>query len=100
MMRFLRDVRPSRILSFHQPLHGVDTDTKNKKFARRVARKLHLPAKSFDCGGVCHGTMTMWYNHEFNGAALTVEYGASPSKRLMRRKAPAQVLRIFGARRG
>ena len=100
MMRFLRDVRPSRILSFHQPLHGVDTDTKNKKFARRVARKLHLPAKRFDCGGVCHGTMTMWYNHEFHGAALTVEYGASPSKRLMRRKAPAQVLRIFGARRG
>jgi len=100
MMRFLRDVRPSRILSFHQPLHGVDTDTKNKKFARRVARKLHLPAKRFDCGGVCHGTMTMWYNHAFNGAALTVEYGASPSKRLMRRKAPAQVLRIFGARRG
>ena len=40
MMRFLRDVRPSRILSFHQPLHGVDTDTKNKRFARRVARKL------------------------------------------------------------
>jgi murein peptide amidase A len=100
MMRFLRDVRPSRILSFHQPLHGVDTDTKNKRFARRVARKLDLPAKRFDCGGVCHGTMTMWYNHAFNGAALTVEYGANPSKRLMRRKAPAQVLRIFGARRG
>jgi protein MpaA len=100
MMRFLRDVRPSRILSFHQPLHGVDTDTKNKRFARRVARKLDLPAKRFDCGGVCHGTMTMWYNHAFPGAALTVEYGANPSRRLMRRKAPAQVLRIFGARRG
>ena len=30
MMRFLRDIEPSRILSFHQPLYGVDTDTKNK----------------------------------------------------------------------
>ena len=67
MMRFLRDVRPSRILSFHQPLRGVDTDTKMPRFARRVARKLDLPVKTFDCGGVCHGTMTMWYNHRLPG---------------------------------
>ena len=50
-------------------------------FARRVARKLNLPRKAFDCGGVCHGTMTMWFNHHFAGAALTVEYGARPSRR-------------------
>ncbi len=99
MMRFLRDIKPKRILSFHQPLNGVDTDTKNKKFARRVARKLHLPAKRFDCGGVCHGTMTMWYNHRFKGAALTVEYGSSPPRKQMRVRAPRQVLSIFGARR-
>ena len=28
MMGFLRQVRPDRLLSFHQPLNGVDTDTK------------------------------------------------------------------------
>lgn len=100
MMRFLRDVRPSRILSFHQPLYGVDTDTKNKPFARRVARKLELPAKRFDCGGVCHGTMTGWYNDRFKGAALTVEYGAHPTRRMMRVVAPRRVLSIWGARRG
>jgi predicted deacylase len=100
MMRFLKDVRPRRILSFHQPLHGVDTDTKDKKFARRVARKLDLPAKTFDCGGVCHGTMTGWYNHRFKGSALTVEYGAKPSRRLMRVTAPRRVLSIWGAWRG
>jgi protein MpaA len=99
MMRFLRNIKPKWILSFHQPLHGVDTDTKNKRFAHRVARKLHLPAKRFDCGGVCHGTMTMWYNHKFRGSALTAEYGASPPKQLMRVKAPRQVLTIWGARR-
>ena len=99
MMKFLGDVRPSRILSFHQPLNGVDTDTKNKRFARKVARKLRLPAKRFDCGGVCHGTMTMWYNHSFRGAALTVEYGARPGRHLMRHKAPRPVLAVFGARR-
>jgi murein peptide amidase A len=98
MIRFLKDVRPRRILSFHQPLHGVDLDTKNKPFARRVARKLRLPKKTFDCGGVCHGTMTGWFNHKFGGAALTVEYGASPSRRLMRKVAPRRVLKVFGAR--
>jgi predicted deacylase len=100
MMRFLRSVRPQYILSFHQPLNGVDTDTKDKSFARRVARHLHLKAKVFSCGGVCHGTMTGWYNHNFAGSALTVEYGAHPSRRLMRQTAPRQVLDVFGGWRG
>ena len=100
MMRFLADVRPSRILSFHQPLNGVDTDTKIPIFARRTARKLNLPLKSFTCGSVCHGTMTMWYNHRFRGAAVTVEYGAHPPRYRMRVRAPRQILSIWGARRG
>jgi len=100
MMRFLRKVRPDYVLSFHQPLHGVDTDNKRPGFSRRVARSLHLPAKRLDCGGVCHGTMTGWFNHHFKGFALTVEYGARPPKRLMRVTAPRQVLRIFRAYAG
>ena len=100
MMRFLSDVRPSRILSFHQPLYGVDTDTKLPRFARRVSRKLNLPVKRFDCGGVCHGTMTMWFNHRFRGGAVTVEYGTRPSRHRMRAVAPRQILSIWGARRG
>ncbi|MGZ5398938.1 MAG: M14 family zinc carboxypeptidase [Nocardioides sp.] len=99
MIGFLRDVKPKRILSFHQPLYGVDTDTKNRKFARRVAKVLDLPAKTFDCGGVCHGTMTSWYNHHFKGAALTVEYAAHPARKTMRTTAPRRVLKVFGARR-
>jgi predicted deacylase len=99
VMRFLRDVKPRRIVSFHQPLHGVDTDTKDKRFSTRVARKLNLPRKAFTCGGVCHGTMTGWYNHRFRGSAVTVEYGDHPSRRLMRRIAPRQVLSIWGATR-
>ncbi len=31
MMKFLRGVKPRRILSFHQPLNGVDTDTKRPR---------------------------------------------------------------------
>jgi protein MpaA len=97
MMRFLSDVRPDYVLSFHQPLHGVDTDNKRPAFSRRVAHTLHLPATTLDCGGVCHGTMTGWFNHHFKGFALTVEYGAHPPARLMRATAPRQVLAIFHA---
>ncbi|QIG44232.1 murein peptide amidase A [Nocardioides anomalus] len=98
MMAFLKDVRPDYVLSFHQPLHGVDTDNKRPGFSRLVARTLRLPATRLDCGGVCHGTMTGWFNHTFPDAfALTVEYGARPPRTTMRVDAPRQVLRIFGA---
>ncbi|WP_243059317.1 M14 family zinc carboxypeptidase [Nocardioides sp. SR21] len=99
VMKFLKKIRPRWIISFHQPLNGVDTDTKDERFAARVADRLNLPRKSFTCGGVCHGTMTGWYNHHFRGAALTVEYGSNPPRRLMQRIAPRQVLSIWGAHR-
>ena len=100
MMKFLAKVEPDWILSFHQPLLGVDVAVERPRFARKVARLLGLPTTTLDCGGVCHGTMTGWYNHHHPGFALTVEYGARPSSHLMTRVAPAQVLRIFGAWRG
>ena len=100
MMRFLARVEPDYVLSFHQPLHGVDVAVARPAFARRVARLLGLPTTTLDCGGVCHGTMTGWYNHRHPGFALTVEYGARPGRYLMTRTAPGQVLRVFGAWRG
>jgi protein MpaA len=100
MIRFLNDVDPDWILSFHQPLHGVDTAVERPRFARRVARALGLPTTTLDCGGVCHGTMTGWFNRHHQGFALTVEYGAHPSRHLMTKVAPDQVLGIFGAWRG
>ncbi|CAA9400972.1 MAG: hypothetical protein AVDCRST_MAG32-2949 [uncultured Nocardioides sp.] len=100
VMRFLREVRPHRVLSFHQPLLGVDTDTKDSAFARRLARALRLPQTTLDCGGVCHGTMTGWFNHGFGGAALTIEYGHRPPRHRMVAEAPRQLLRLLGARRG
>jgi len=99
LVRFLREVRPLRIVSFHQPLHSVDTDTKAPRFARRLAEELGLPRATLDCGGVCHGTMTGWYNRNFAGAGVTVEYGAHPTYRRMTVAAPAQLLRVIGAER-
>lgn len=100
VMDFLEKVDPDAILSFHQPLTGVDTDTKNRRLARRVARKLELPRRTLDCGGTCHGTMTGWFNNNFDGSALTVEYGANPTRHRMRDVAPDQVLSVFRAVRG
>ena len=100
MMAFLDEIAPKRVISFHQPLHGVDTDTKDAGFARRLARALRLPRTTLDCGGLCHGTMTMWFNHRFDGSALTVEYGARPSRHRMSVQAPRQLLDALRARRG
>lgn len=100
MMRFLRRIRPWRIVSFHQPLYGVDTDTKSPAFARRLAKALQLPRKSFTCGGVCHGTMTGWYNHRFRGSAVTVEYGAKVRRSRLRVQAPRALVRVLGGWRG
>ena len=98
MMAFFKEVRPRYVVSFHQPLNGVDTDTKDPRFARRLARALRLPRTSLDCGGLCHGTMTMWFNHRFDGSALTVEYGARPSRHRMAVQAPRQLLEVLRAR--
>ena len=99
VMGFLDEVDPRRVISFHQPLHGVDTDTKDSGFARRLARALRLPRTTLDCGGLCHGTMTMWFNHRFRGSALTVEYGSRPSRHRMSVQAPRQLLGAIGAHR-
>jgi predicted deacylase len=98
MMRFLSTVKPAYILSFHQPLHAVDV-TERPTFSKRVARALRLPMSRLTCGSTCHGTMTMWFNHKFQGFALTVEYGAHPPASRLR-AAPGRILKLFGGWRG
>jgi protein MpaA len=100
VMAFLKEVRPSYVVSFHQPLHGVGrTVHRGAAFVRRLHRGLHLPVKSFNCDGVCHGTMTEWYNAHFGGVAVTVEYGRGLSRKQSHRIGPAGLLRAVGARR-
>ncbi|MGN6132704.1 MAG: DUF2817 domain-containing protein [Nocardioidaceae bacterium] len=100
VMRFVSEVRPRYVVSFHQPLHGVDTSVAEARpFARRLARGLRLPTKPLVCGGVCHGTFTEWFMHRFPGTAVTVEYGAHPGRHRMRVTAPRRLLRVLGASR-
>jgi protein MpaA len=100
LMRFFADVRPARVVSFHQPLHGVDVSSpESRTFARRLAAGLDLPRKNLTCGGTCHGTFTQWYMHRFPGVAVTVEYGAHPTLRRMTVSAPRQLLQVLGGTR-
>ncbi len=98
LMRFLGNVDPAYVLSFHQPLRAVDV-TERPTFSKRVARALDLPRSRLTCGSTCHGTMTMWFNHRFDGFALTVEYGAHPPAAKLA-AAPDRILHLFGAWRG
>ena len=100
MMRFARHIRPDFIVSFHQPLFGVDMlGSKRPRFARRRAHEIRLPTKNFDCNGGCHGTMTQWFNRRFPGFMVTIEYGASPSSRYVNTFGPRALLRTIGGRR-
>jgi len=100
VMAFLRAVRPAYVVSFHQPLRGVGrAGPKGRAFVRRLHRGLRLPVKSFNCSGVCHGTMTEWFNASFPGVAVTVEYGRGVSRTQATRTGPNGVLKAVGARR-
>lgn len=100
LMRFLERVDPRFVVSFHQPLNGIDVWGRKKRwFARRLSDHLRLPRKEFSCGGTCHGTFSGWFNARFDGVAVTVEYGPDPSWERMRLRAPRQLLRALGGSR-
>jgi protein MpaA len=100
VMAFLNEVRPRWVVSFHQPLYGVDRSyAKNRRLALRLSRYLHLPRKHFTCNNGCHGTLTQWFNATYPGRAITVEYGAHMSRRQKQVTGPRGLLRTVHATR-
>jgi protein MpaA len=96
-MAFLDEINPKYVVSFHQPLRGVGVaDSKPKGFQRALAKGLRLKLKAFNCTGVCHGTMTTWFNRNHEGTAITVEYGHRLSRKQANRTGPNGVLRALG----
>ena len=101
IMRFLDRIKPKYLVSWHQPLLGVDSyGVKDRSLMHRLSQGLDLPIRYLNCHGSCHGTMTGWYNAHHKGAAITVEYGsrARSLKRMKGRDANA-VLAAIGGRR-
>lgn len=96
---FLNKVDPDFVVSFHQPLYGVGRSGKGKPLQRRLSAGLDLPIRSFNCTGKCHGSMTSWFNANHKGAAITVEFGSSPSRTYLRGQAARGTLRaVLGSR--
>ena len=99
MMRFLSRVKPAYVLSFHQPLHGVDI-TERPAFSRRVAQgarpaddapelRQHL---SRDHDDVVQPPVPRLRAHR------GVRRRPRPPSKL--RAAPDKILHLFGAWRG
>ena len=100
MMRFLRDIRPKYVVSFHQPLYGVDNSYwKTRSLAAQLSAHLELPIKVFSCNNGCHGTMTQWFNKRLPGAAITVEYGKPMTWEQKNLTGPTGLLASIGATR-
>jgi protein MpaA len=100
-MAFLDRIDPGYLVSWHQPLYGVDSyRVKDKGLRNRLAAGLRLPKKSLNCHGSCHGTMTGWFNAHHDGAAITVEYGSTArSMKTMKGRDADAVLSAVGGRR-
>lgn len=98
---FLKKIKPRYTISFHQPLNGIDIrDTGNKAWAKRLAKLIRLPKKSFDCFSSCHGTYSMWVRkHLKKAAVVTVEMKRKPSNGYLTRTAPRAILRSIHATR-
>jgi murein peptide amidase A len=99
VLRFLRDLRPTYVVSLHQPLHGVDTTDGGRvdpALRHRLARRLGLPEKPFRCWSACHGNLTGWYTDRGFGAAITVEFGAHPTRHYLTARAPRGLVRALG----
>jgi protein MpaA len=96
-MRFLDDVDPELVLSFHQPFDALDTTlVKQTWLARDVADALGLAMRPIPCAqGPCHGTLTGWFNAAHDGMALTVELGPEPSEAYLTGTAPEQLLDVL-----
>ena len=120
MLRFLKKVRPTYVVSLHQPFGEVGfTDDKPKAFQRRLARALGLPLADIGIGGPvprpmsraeerARGlqpgggnnlpTLTGWYNAKYPGTAITVELTPKPPKHFVEHQAPRAILRATEVR--
>ena len=99
MLTFLTRLRPRYVVSVHQPLYGVDTTDGgaiDHPFRDRLAHNLGLPKKAFTCWSVCHGSMTGWFTHHLPGAAITVEFGWSPSTTYLTGRAARGIITAMG----
>lgn len=81
MMRFLRTLAPTGVLSFHQPWDTTLSvcDTQSAYWVRLTAQLtgVHTPANPSNCGNWLPGTMNRWTSRVTGAWFVTVELPAS-----------------------
>lgn len=98
MMRFLKRLKPTGVLSFHQPWDTVLSvcDQRSAYWVRRTAQLIGLrqPGRPTDCGRWLPGTMNRWTARNTASWFVTVEL--APSHRLGSQvgKSAAAVVRL------
>lgn len=94
MVAFLKQVRPTAVLSYHQAFDVVDiTHKRSRPAGRKLAAWMGERAAIVPCAGPCHGTLTQWVDSHLGAIALTVELDHRVSAAEARRAATA-VLRL------
>ena len=79
MMRFLKDIRPRWIVSFHQPLNGVDTDTKDRRFTPPVPRVEPAAGSRSTAAGLPRHDDRLVSTAASTAPRSAAEYGARPA---------------------
>lgn len=81
MMRFIRTLQPTGVLSFHQPWDTTLSvcDRRSADWVRLTAKlmKLKAPAEPSTCGSWLPGTMNRWTSRNTNAWFVTVELPAN-----------------------
>jgi predicted deacylase len=93
MMAFLKQVKPTAVVVFHQPLDAVDLGyPRSHAAAKAFGRWMGMDVWSIPCGGrPCHGTLTDWVDARLKAVGLTVELSRAPDDAELERAANASI---------
>ena len=92
LMKFLLEVRPTAVISFHQSFGMVDDPyPRGHAAARKLGQLIGLRTGIVPCRGVCNGTMTGWVNSALEAIGITVELHASVNAASAQRAATAVI---------
>jgi protein MpaA len=98
MMRFLKRLKPTGVLSFHQPWDTVLSvcDQRSAYWVRRTAQLIGLrqPGRPSDCGRWLPGTMNRWTARNTQSWFVTVELAPSHRLGAQVRKSASAVVRL------
>jgi protein MpaA len=73
----IKDYRPSRIVSIHQPLTCIDYDGPGRALATRMAQYCDLPIKKL---GARPGSLGAYCGEELNIPTITIELPEAAAK--------------------